>query len=113
MTIPLNKLPFDTEFFQLFRKIWANHANFIALQYAGSEALKTDLTRTGKRTFTGMLRDLKTAIVRYYKNNFCDGRRQDAIDLGTIHILRQHIFGHFGPPPSPTYLILMFLASTF
>jgi len=69
------------EFFQLFRKIWANHANFIALQYAGSEALKTDLTRTGKRTFTGMLRDLKTAIVRYYKNNFCDGRRQDAIDL--------------------------------
>ena len=59
-----------TEFFQLFRKIWANHANFIALQYAGSEALKTDLTRTGKRTFTGMLRDLKTAIVRYYKNNF-------------------------------------------
>jgi len=69
------------EFFQLFRKIWANHANFIALQYAGSEALKTDLTRTGKRTFTGMLRDLKTCIVRYYKNNFCDGRRQDSIDL--------------------------------
>ena len=82
------------------------------MQYAGSEALKTDLTRTGKRTFTGMLRDLKTALVRYYKNNFCDGRRQDAIDLGTIHILRQHIFKYFGPP-SPTYLILMFLASTF
>ena len=74
------------------------------MQYAGSEALKTDLTRTGKRTFTGMLRDLKTAIVRYYKNNFCDGRRQDAIDLGTIHILRQHIFGHFAPPPIP-YLL--------
>ena len=89
----------NTEFFQLFRKIWANHANFIALQYAGSEALKTDLTRTGKRTFTGMLRDLKTAIVRYYKNNFCDGRRQDAIDLGTIHTLRKHIFRHFGPHP--------------
>ena len=73
------------------------------MQYAGSEALKTDLTRTGKRTFTGMLRDLKTALVRYYKNNFCDGRRQDAIDLGTIHILRKHIFRPFGPP-SPTYL---------
>merc|ERR1719266_3296102 len=70
-----------TDFFALFRKIWANHANFIALQYAGSEALKTDLTRTGRRTYTGMLRDLKTALVRYYKNNFCDGRRQDAMDL--------------------------------
>ena len=28
----------------------------VALQYASSQALKTDLTRTGKRTFTGMLR---------------------------------------------------------
>ena len=69
------------------------------MQYAGSEALKTDLTRTGKRTFTGMLRDLKTALVRYYKNNFCDGRRQDAIDLGTIHILRKHILGLLAPIP--------------
>ena len=24
------------DFFQLFRNIWANHANFIALQYAGN-----------------------------------------------------------------------------
>ena len=52
-----------------------------SILFAGSEALKTDLTRTGKRTLTGMLRDLKTALVRYYKNNFCDGRRQDSIDL--------------------------------
>ena len=72
------------------------------MQYAGSEALKTDLTRTGKRTFTGMLRDLKTAIVRYYKNNFCDGRRQDAIDLGTIHILLQHILSILAPHPLPS-----------
>ena len=70
-----------SDFYKLFRNVWANHANFIALQYAGSEALKTDLTRTGKRTFTGMLRDLKTALVRYVKNNFFDGRKQDAMDL--------------------------------
>lgn len=74
-----------SDFFKVFRHVWANHANFIALQYAGSEALKTDLTRSGKRTMTGMLRDLKTAIIRYYKNNFCDGRRQDAIDLVLGH----------------------------
>ena len=73
------------DFFKLFRHVWANHANIIALQYASSEALKTDITRTGKRTMTGMLRDLKTALVRYYKNNFCDGRRQDSIDLVLGH----------------------------
>ena len=72
-------------FYTLFRQVWANHANIIALQYAGSEALKTDLTRTGKRTMTGMLRDLKTALVRYYRNNLTDGRRQDSIDLTLGH----------------------------
>ena len=85
-----------SDFFALFRKIWANHANFIALQYAGSEALKTDLTRTGQRTLTGMLRDLKTALVRYYKNNFCDGRRQDAMDLGKYSIFFLKLSCHFG-----------------
>ena len=70
-----------SDFTQLFRNVWAHHANLIALQYAGSEALKTDVTRSGKRTVTGMLRDLKTALVRYYVNNFCDGRKQDSIDL--------------------------------
>ena len=53
----------------------------LALQYAGSRALKTDFTRTGKRTLTGAMCDLKNALVRYYHNNFCDGRRQDGVDL--------------------------------
>ena len=29
----------------------------------------------------GMLNDLQNSLVRYYKNNFTDGFRQDAIDL--------------------------------
>ena len=74
-----------SDFYKLFRHVWADHANVLACQYAGSQALKTDVTRTGKRTFTGMLRDLKTAIVRYIKNNFSDGYRQDSIDLVLGH----------------------------
>ena len=69
----------DSDFYKVYQNVWANHANIIALQYAGSEALKTDITRCGKRTMTGMLRDLKTAIIRYINNNFNDGRRMDAI----------------------------------
>merc|ERR1712004_712668 len=57
------------------------HCNMLAR----SEALKTDITRCGKRTTTGMLRDLKTAIIRYINNNFNDGRRMDAIDLVLGH----------------------------
>ena len=90
LSIPNDDLE-QSDFFKLYRNVWANHANIIALQYAGSEALKTDLTRSGKRTFTGMLRDLKTAIVRYLGNNFADGQRQDAIDL---------VLGHYTVDPN-------------
>merc|ERR1719445_2238212 len=69
------------EFQRLFRGIWADHANLLAMQYAGSGALKTDFTRTGQRTIRGALEDAGHALLRYWKNNFCDGQRQDAIDL--------------------------------
>ena len=32
----------------VFRHTWADHANLISVQYAGTGALKTDYTRTGK-----------------------------------------------------------------
>ena len=69
------------EFQRLFRGIWADHANLLAMQYAGSGALKTDFTRTGKRTYAGLLEDLRNALMRFFKNNFQDGFRQDSIDL--------------------------------
>uniref|UniRef100_A0AAV2K5R3 Uncharacterized protein n=1 Tax=Knipowitschia caucasica TaxID=637954 RepID=A0AAV2K5R3_KNICA len=60
---------------------WADNANACAVQYAGTGALKTDFTRTGKRTQWGLLMDGWNSMIRYYKNNFSDGFRQDAIDL--------------------------------
>lgn len=56
--------------------MWADHADVISIQYSGTGALKTDFTRTGKRTYNGMLRDLKNSLQRYYKNNLRDGIRQ-------------------------------------
>ncbi|GAA6083858.1 phosphatidylinositol-3-phosphatase SAC1-B isoform X1, partial [Tachysurus ichikawai] len=52
-----------------------------AKQYAGTGALKTDFTRTGKRTQWGLVMDGWNSMIRYYKNNFSDGFRQDSIDL--------------------------------
>jgi hypothetical protein len=51
------------------------------MQYSGTGALKTDFTRTGKRTTVGALADLQNSIVRYIKNHYFDGTRQDAFDL--------------------------------
>ncbi|XP_050442275.1 phosphatidylinositol-3-phosphatase SAC1 [Adelges cooleyi] len=69
------------DFEALFKTVWADHADTISIQYSGTGALKTDFTRTGKRTYNGMLRDLKNSLMRYYKNNLRDGVRQDCIDL--------------------------------
>ncbi|CAK1590908.1 unnamed protein product [Parnassius mnemosyne] len=65
----------------LFNTVWADHADMISVQYSGTGALKTDFTRTGKRTRLGAIRDGINSLTRYYKNNFSDGFRQDSIDL--------------------------------
>jgi len=70
-----DKLEFD------FKNLWADHADMISKQYSGTGALKTDFTRTGKRTRKGLLQDGVNSMIRYYKNNFADGFRQDSIDL--------------------------------
>ncbi|XP_075985236.1 phosphatidylinositol-3-phosphatase SAC1-like [Anticarsia gemmatalis] len=65
----------------LFNHVWADHADMISTQYSGTGALKTDFTRTGKRTHFGLLKDAANATVRYCMNNFTDGFKQDAFDV--------------------------------
>lgn len=69
------------EFMSLFRNVWADHADSVSKPYAGTGALKTDFTRTGKRTKEGLLADGWNSTIRYLRNNFFDGDRQDAYDL--------------------------------
>ncbi|EPE09574.1 phosphoinositide phosphatase [Ophiostoma piceae UAMH 11346] len=71
----------DPVFEELFRNLWADNADRVALGYAGTGAMKTDMTRLGKRTKAGALRDGQIAVTRYCLNNFMDGPRQDAFDL--------------------------------
>ncbi|CAK6972029.1 phosphatidylinositol-3-phosphatase SAC1-B isoform X2 [Scomber scombrus] len=71
----------QADFEKMYKNAWADNADACAKQYAGTGALKTDFTRTGKRTQWGLLMDGWNSIIRYYKNNFSDGFRQDSIDL--------------------------------
>ncbi|OBS80783.1 hypothetical protein A6R68_21003 [Neotoma lepida] len=75
------KLEEQDEFEKTYKNAWADNANACAKQYAGTGALKTDFTRTGKRTRLGLIMDGCNSLLRYYKNNFSDGFRQDSIDL--------------------------------
>jgi len=72
----------------VFKNTWADHANMVSVQYAGTGALKTDFTRTGKRTKYGLLQDGWNSLIRYYKNNFTDGFRTDGMHffLGELSI---------------------------
>ncbi|VDN03985.1 unnamed protein product [Thelazia callipaeda] len=72
----------------IFKRIWADNGDECSLQYAGTGALKADYTRFGKRTYSGACNDLVNAITRYYRNNFADGYKQDAIDffLGNFRV---------------------------
>jgi len=73
----------EAEFMRIFRNIWADHADVVSKAYSGTGALKTDFTRTGKRSKEGALQDGINSITRYIKNNYFDGARQDAYDLFT------------------------------
>ncbi|VDO29001.1 unnamed protein product [Haemonchus placei] len=64
-----------------FKHLWADNGDECSRQYAGTGALKADFTRLGKRTYTGAINDGINAITRYFRNNFADGYRQDAMDV--------------------------------
>jgi hypothetical protein len=72
----------------------------LALLYAGTRAMKTDFTRTGRRTLQGAMADGYQSVARYFLNNFYDGKRQDKIDL---------LLFRFSPgsdiPSSPTVML--------
>ncbi|PPQ62780.1 hypothetical protein CVT24_000474 [Panaeolus cyanescens] len=81
-----------------FREMWADHADAIAKAYGGSGALKSDFTRTNKRTRKGALEDGYKSVMRYIKNTFFDGPRQDGFDL---------ISGNWVPRKNPSSALFL------
>lgn len=87
--IPLHispRLEDNPEFMMVYKNTWADNADALSNQYAGTPALKTDFTRIGKRTSSGLVKDGINSMARYLINNFYDHYRQDAIELFLGHI---------------------------
>lgn len=72
-------------FDSLFKNVWADNADLVSIQYSGTGALKTDFTRTGKRSIQGAIQDGINSMIRYYKNNFTDGFRQVLYIISEIY----------------------------
>jgi hypothetical protein len=59
-------------FFQKFKEYWADNGDFISQHYTGTGSTHTNITRTGKRDFMGLLDHGLKSIGRFYIQNFED-----------------------------------------
>ncbi|CAG0884671.1 unnamed protein product [Darwinula stevensoni] len=71
----------STECQYLLQHMWANNGDSISRQYAGTNALKGDYTRTGERKIAGLMKDGMNSASRYYLSQFRDAYRQAAFDI--------------------------------
>ncbi|KAI9276938.1 Endonuclease/exonuclease/phosphatase [Phascolomyces articulosus] len=60
--------------------LWAENGDGLSRMYAGTGALKSSFTRTGKVTFMNMLNDATRSANRFFINNFQDKAKQEVID---------------------------------
>ena len=81
---------------QCFRNAWTDNADILSLCYTGTPALKTDFTRTGKRSTGGAINDGKHSMIRYYINNFTDGYFCDCLDIMTLRLTADSKIKHRG-----------------
>ena len=84
----------STAFSVAHRELWADNGDQLSRIYAGTGAINTSATRSGKKTFAGLLSDATKSVSRYdedslsrsrltvraYINQFQDKGKQTAID---------------------------------
>lgn len=68
---------------QTLQAMWADNGDVISTQYAGTAALKGDVTRNGERKLMGVMKDGYNSASRYYLTHTRDAQRQKAINIVT------------------------------
>ncbi|KAL0231757.1 hypothetical protein GEMRC1_011161 [Eukaryota sp. GEM-RC1] len=85
----LGMIAFEKKLEEVFRRIWGDHGDELAVQYTGTFAMKRDFTFKGKRSLFGAIEDGYCALSRFFQNNFHHGLVQDALDV----VLKGHDAG--------------------
>ncbi|KAL2017890.1 hypothetical protein VTK56DRAFT_1546 [Thermocarpiscus australiensis] len=69
-----------SDFWSRHANLWADNGDSLSKIYAGTGALKSSFTRTGKMSIAGAIADVRKSATRLYYNNFADKARQTTID---------------------------------
>lgn len=77
---PDEGLAFHTALELTINALWANNGDALSRAYAGTGALKADMTRTGKRNLQGIVNDATNSLTRFYFNAFKDFFTQAVLD---------------------------------
>jgi phosphatidylinositol 4-phosphatase len=72
---------FDRGFINCLNSVWTNNADTLSKRYTGVGALKTDFTRTGKRSAKGAMADGMKSVSRLIQSTFNDDSKQDSIEF--------------------------------
>ncbi|KAI1447882.1 SacI homology domain-containing protein [Annulohypoxylon stygium] len=70
-----------SDFWMRHSTLWADNGDALSRIYAGTGALKSSFTRTGKMSLAGAFADARKSATRLYINNFADKARQNTIDM--------------------------------
>ncbi|EAA35239.2 hypothetical protein GE21DRAFT_1369 [Neurospora crassa] len=69
-----------SDFWSRHANLWADNGDALSRIYAGTGALKSSFTRSGKMSLAGAIADVRKSATRLYVNNFTDKQRQMTID---------------------------------
>jgi len=97
----------------MYRDAWTNNADAMSMLYTGTPALKTDFTRTGKRTYKGAMNDGYHSLLRYFINNFTDGYFHDCLDVSTCRLTPKSKFRDRSIQNSAKFWITLTIVLTF
>ncbi len=79
------------------RVLWAENGDALSKIYAGTGALNSSFTRSGKKTLGGLLSDAAKSAGRMYINNFQDKNKQNVIDALLGNMANQRPVAVFDP----------------
>lgn len=69
------------DFWMRHSTLWADNGDSLSKIYAGTGALKSSFTRSGKMSFAGAVADFRKSAQRVLINNFVDPHRQNTMDI--------------------------------
>lgn len=71
----------NPDFWSKHNILWADNGDQLSQIYAGTNALKTSYTRSGKMNLAGAIADVGKSVGRLYINNFTDKTKQNTTDV--------------------------------